>query len=94
MEAGFAARFGGEEFAVILPGISQERARPVADAIRQAVLARRLTHPFTPSGVQTVSLGVAALTPDRTRNSSELVDLADRALYRAKISGRNQVACA
>jgi len=91
---GIAARFGGEEFAVILPQASKEGARRIAETIRQAMAARRLPHPTTPSGVQTVSLGVAALVPKAGQSSTELVNLADTALYAAKVLGRDQVACA
>lgn len=91
---GVAARFGGEEFAVILPGVGKEGGRRVAESIRQAAAARRLPNPATPSGVQTVSLGVAALVPELGQSNTELVKLADTALYAAKVLGRNQVACA
>ena len=91
---GTAARFGGEEFAVILPGTTREQARRVAETIRQAVVARKLLHPSNPAGVQTVSLGVASLVPEPDQPSFELVNLADTALYAAKVLGRNQVACA
>ena len=92
--SGTAARFGGEEFAVILPGATREQARRVAEVIRQAVSNRKLPHPGTPSGVQTVSLGVAALVPEPGQMAVGLVNLADTALYAAKVLGRNQVACA
>lgn len=91
---GTAARFGGEEFAIILPGITREQARRVAESIRQAVFARSLPHPCSPVGVQTVSLGVASLVPKPDQPSFELINLADTALYAAKVLGRNQVACA
>ncbi len=92
--AGTAARFGGEEFAVILPECSREGARRVAESIRQAVAGRGMPHPATPTGVQTVSLGVAATEPEAGQSSVELVNQADIALYAAKVLGRNQVACA
>lgn len=91
---GFAARFGGEEFAIVLPGANREGARRIAESIRQAVVARQLPHPGNPCGMQTVSLGVAALVPEASQSSTELVNLADTALYAAKVLGRNQVACA
>ena len=91
---GTAARFGGEEFAVILPGATREQARRVAETIRQGVTARKLPHPCSPLRVQTVSLGVASLVPEPNQPSFELINLADTALYAAKVLGRNQVACA
>lgn len=87
-----AARYGGEEFAVLLPGVDGEAAREAAEAIRQAVVAERLPHPTGPSGIQTVSIGVAALAPTMGQASNVLVKRADEALYCAKLGGRDQVA--
>lgn len=89
-----AARFGGEEFAIILPATGRERARQIAEDIRHAILAMALPHAGTPSGVQTASLGVAAIIPRHGQNSMELIGLADHALYRAKDQGRNRVVLA
>ena len=91
---GIAARYGGEEFAVILPGATARTALEIAEQIRLAAAALELQHPCSPCGFQTVSLGVAALVPAPDQGAMELVRLADRALYAAKLSGRNQVACA
>lgn len=91
---GFAARIGGEEFAIVLPGASEVRAREIAEKIRIGVQGLGLTHPSTPSGVQTVSLGVAAGTPGGGQAWIDLMRLADQALYSAKRAGRNQVSCA
>jgi diguanylate cyclase (GGDEF)-like protein len=90
---GIAARIGGEEFAVILPDTAQVRAQEVAEEIRFSVAGLALPHPFSPCGVQTVSLGVAARVPLSGQASIDLMRLADQALYSAKRSGRNQVAC-
>ena len=89
---GIAARIGGEEFAVILPEATEERAREVAEKIRLSVIGLSLPHPLSPCGVQTVSLGIAARVPQSGQASIELMKLADQALYAAKRSGRNQVA--
>ena len=91
---GTPARIGGEEFAVILPETTEARACEVAEAIRKSVLNLALPHPSSPSGVQTVSLGVAARVPLGNQASIELMRLADHALYSAKLAGRNQVASA
>ena len=88
---GIAARFGGEEFAALLPAASLEQARELAETIRIAAVGCGKPHPSTPLGVQTVSLGVAALIPRSAQRSVELINLADAALYRAKALGRNQV---
>ena len=90
--AALAARFGGEEFAVLLPGADRQAARRVAEAIRAAVVAQCLPHPTGPSGIQTVSVGATAIAPTPGQAAAELVKRADQALYFAKLGGRNQVA--
>jgi diguanylate cyclase (GGDEF)-like protein len=89
---GIAARIGGEEFAVILPGATEAHAKEFAEEIRHRVFSLGLTHPASPWGVQTVSLGIAVRVPPNGQNSIELMRLADQALYAAKVAGRNQVA--
>ena len=91
---GMAARIGGEEFAVILPETTESVARDVAEQIRLGVAELSLKHPSSSSGVQTVSLGVAVRTPIDCEAPIDLIRLADQALYSAKLSGRNQTACA
>jgi diguanylate cyclase (GGDEF)-like protein len=90
---GIAARIGGEEFAVVLPDSTEDRAREVADEIRRGVMALGLPHPSSTCGVQTVSLGVAVRIPQTGQGSIDLMKVADKALYSAKAAGRNQVAC-
>jgi diguanylate cyclase (GGDEF)-like protein len=90
---GIAARIGGEEFAVILPDTTQLRAWQVAEKIRLSVAGLALPHPSSSCGVQTVSVGVAVRVPLPGQASIELMRLADKALYSAKLSGRNLVAC-
>lgn len=86
-----AARLGGEEFAILLPGTGLRGAIAVAEAVRKSVSSQRLNHvPDQPHCV-TVSCGVHALIPLPGMLPSELVDAADRALYLAKTSGRNRV---
>ena len=80
-----AARYGGEEFAVLLPGLSPANAVGVAETIRLKVLEWS-----DGPTVTTVSIGVASLTPAATMDWSVLVRAADKALYAAKASGRNQ----
>jgi diguanylate cyclase (GGDEF)-like protein len=87
------ARIGGEEFAMVLPDTSQEGARRIAESVRISVLDLALPHPMTACGMQTVSLGVAVQVPLDGQKSIELIRSADKALYEAKLAGRNQVAC-
>ena len=86
-----AARFGGEEFAVILPDTPLRPAISVADQIRRAVMTKELMKRSTGEhlGRVTLSVGVAALAPGDTPQS--LLERADVCLYAAKRSGRNCV---
>ncbi|QYF92722.1 sensor domain-containing diguanylate cyclase [Massilia sp. PAMC28688] len=86
-----AARLGGEEFAILLPGTGLRGAIAVAEAIRKSVAAHKLTHVPGRAHSVTVSCGVHALVPIEGMVPSELIDAADRALYLAKASGRNRV---
>jgi diguanylate cyclase (GGDEF)-like protein len=80
-----AARYGGEEFAVLLPGLSATDALAVAERIRLKVQQWS-----DDSVINTVSIGVASTTPVATLDWSELLRVADKALYAAKANGRNQ----
>lgn len=84
-------RYGGEEFLVILPWRGVEDAHLVAEKVRMAI--EQHSFPFgekQPLGRVTISGGVASL-PGHADNTTDLVEAADRALYRAKNAGRNQV---
>lgn len=84
-----AARYGGDEFVVIMNDTRKEGAERVAEALRKGIeeVGRRLGYP---SGSVTVSVGIAEYDP-REPNDGDLLVQADRALYRAKQAGRNQV---
>jgi diguanylate cyclase (GGDEF)-like protein len=86
-----AARFGGEEFAVILPNTELDTAVIVAESVRQAVITMNLPHSGNPNGIQTISVGVAAGVPHETVSVTSLLTTSDHALYRAKYLGRNRV---
>ncbi|ABE38106.1 diguanylate cyclase [Rhodopseudomonas palustris BisB5] len=79
-----AARFGGEEFAVLLPGGSATAAQGVAETIRNKV-----AHWSVGQGDVTVSIGVASMTPAPGQHWPVLFEAADKALYAAKDLGRN-----
>ncbi len=89
-----ASRFGGEEFAVLLPATQLPGALIVAENIRSAVAAMSLPHPGNLHGVQTISIGAATAIPTLGDSPRSLVTLADQALYRAKRQGRNRVEAA
>jgi diguanylate cyclase (GGDEF)-like protein len=88
-----ACRFGGEEFAVILPGATLQVARNRAEAIRAALEAMKLDFAGTPIGSLTISAGVAAMPP-HAQDWVQVLHQADRALYIAKQAGRNRVMAA
>ncbi len=83
-----ATRYGGEEFAVILPSTSAEGALHVAARIRQGILELAIPHEYAKRGKQiSLSLGIATLRARRDISPSLLVTLADEALYQAKAAG-------
>ena len=85
-----AARFGGEEFIVFLPGSDQGQAGRVAEAIRAAVAGLETPHERASAGLVTVSIGVASSRATTVAKLGSLVEAADGALYRAKRGGRNR----
>ncbi len=91
----FSARFGGEEFVVIISGLSPADAADVARQLRAEVAAMAIPHGnTTDAGVVTISVGVATTVPRHEIAPMQLVEAADRALFRAKAAGRNGVAVA
>jgi len=90
-EGDLVARFGGEEFVVLLPGCDLQAAADVAGHIQAAIQALALPHEGAPFGIVTVSFGVASLQPGRDQAPEELVRFADRAMYQAKQNGRNRI---
>jgi diguanylate cyclase (GGDEF)-like protein len=89
-----AARFGGEEFVVVLPETDGLGAALVAAAIHSAVSALAIEHTGSEYGVITVSIGVACMDTEDVADALALIKVADQAVYRAKASGRNQTSMA
>jgi two-component system cell cycle response regulator len=86
------ARYGGEEFAVIMADTDEAGAVQVAEQLRQSVESLQIEHGANPAApVVTISMGVYAAVPDHHDLPGTYVHRADRALYRAKHSGRNRV---
>ncbi|MCA1836721.1 MAG: GGDEF domain-containing protein, partial [Actinobacteria bacterium] len=85
-----AGRYGGDEFVVVLVGTGGEGARGVAEKVRAAVEAVGVGMGY-PAGLVTVSVGVAEYRPGPEKQDEDVLVAADRALYRAKAAGRNQV---
>jgi diguanylate cyclase (GGDEF)-like protein/putative nucleotidyltransferase with HDIG domain len=85
------ARFGGEEFSILLPETPPEQAMEIAERIRRAVAQRTFDVETSSEPIRaTVSIGVAAFPKDGT-DANELIHQADLAVYRAKLQGRNRV---
>jgi diguanylate cyclase (GGDEF)-like protein/PAS domain S-box-containing protein len=88
----FAARYGGEEIAVLLPNTGLAGANAVAQSILEAVRGLGIAHRRSAEGIVTVSCGVAAVEGAvDIGGQAGLVERADRALYRVKTAGRNRV---
>src|SRR6266567_2143297 len=85
------ARYGGEEFVVIMPETGKELALLVGEKLRKAFADYRFPIPESGTAERlTISIGIATFAQDGD-SSREIVDMADRALYRAKEGGRNRV---
>ncbi|MCP3033307.1 diguanylate cyclase [Halobacillus sp. A1] len=91
-EHDFFSRYGGEEFAIILPQTSEAAAKEVAETLCKGILQEELPHinsdikPFV-----TISAGVATLRPTDETDYTTIIGMADHALYQAKEEGRNTV---
>ena len=88
-------RYGGEEFACVMPDTDVQGAINVAMKMHRVVNDLAVPHAFSPTAPHvSLSLGVATMVPARDReNSRKLIEMADQWLYAAKHNGRNQVAC-
>ncbi|MCG8345109.1 MAG: GGDEF domain-containing protein [Chlorobiales bacterium] len=90
-EADIPARFGGEEFAVLFPKTGSSKAIEIVDRLRQIIAAEPFYHEKAlPGGQLTISAGIATY-PDDAVDWYSLINNADKALYRAKQTGRNRV---
>ena len=86
-----ACRIGGEEFAVVFPGLDARSAFLLVKQISTMIVDLKIAHGGSPFGFLSVSGGLAECTPASKLDSAGLVALADAALYRAKMAGRHRV---
>jgi diguanylate cyclase (GGDEF)-like protein len=88
---GFAGRYGGEEFCLLLPNTDTTRAIEIGEMVRAAVQGLGIPHATSSHQTVTVSVGVACTKPNDTQRPGDLIEAADAALYAAKHRGRNAV---
>jgi|GEM_PF-1690697 len=89
--ADLVARFGGEEFVIILPGLDCRGAYEAAEKMRNSLFESNISHKGAPLGRLTISVGLTCLQSPPLDCSRTLIERADRALYRAKYRGKNRV---
>ena len=90
-EGDFPARFGGEEFTVLLPSTDMESAMEIAHALNQAVAKLTLIRRSTKERLPGITISVGAAQSRRDDDGETLLERADQALYLAKDAGRNRV---
>lgn len=84
------ARYGGEEFCVLLPSLDREEAYAVAERLRTDIEQNKISKNELQANV-TISIGGVSINKNHTlQNSEQVLELADKALYKAKRNGRNQ----
>jgi diguanylate cyclase (GGDEF)-like protein/PAS domain S-box-containing protein len=88
-DSDLVARFGGEEFVILLPMTDCAGARHLASAILEAIRSLAIPHTGTARGILTVSIGVACWPTGNPTDPKRLLQYADTALYRAKSAGRD-----
>lgn len=87
-----AARFGGEEFVILLPGADADMAWNVAQRCQRMIQKQAITHALSPHDRRlTVSIGVGTIIPGEQANPSGFADSIDQQLYAAKKNGRNRI---
>jgi diguanylate cyclase (GGDEF)-like protein len=87
----FVARFGGEEFVVVLSGMSHEDAKDAADKLIRNIIGQNILHDGSPLGKIAISVGIACVTAPNPSDANLILSKADKALYKAKSNGRNRV---
>lgn len=85
-----AARFGGEEFVILLPNTDLDGAMSICSAIKAALEKEAIEHEQSPFGRITISMGISYLSPMEITTEEHFLKAADEALYEAKEAGRNR----
>lgn len=88
---GFAGRYGGEEFCLLLPNTDAKRALEIGEMVRAAIQNLAMPHSTSSFLTVTASVGVACTRPNEKQQPGDLIEAADAALYAAKHRGRNAV---
>lgn len=88
------ARYGGEEFVLVLPETDAAGAMRIAENIRERVRELDIEHQDSATGIVSVSLGAATGRPTEMSSPADLLSSSDKALYRAKLEGRDRVCMA
>ncbi len=88
---GFAGRYGGEEFCLLLPNTDAGRTLEIGEMVRTAILNLAVPHRTSSYQTVTASVGVACTKPNNAARPGDLIEAADAALYAAKHRGRNTV---
>lgn len=90
-----AARYGGEEFAIVLPLTNKSGSLSIGERLRAGIEGLKIPHEASKvTSTVTISLGCATIIPDRDTTPAMLIEMADKALYCAKDSGRNKLVAA
>jgi len=89
----FFARFGGEEFIIVLPETDEKAAKMIAERCRSLIFKAQIQHEKSlVSQMLTVSIGVSTIIPTHSDQSIDFIAAVDRQLYQAKEKGRNRIA--
>lgn len=85
------ARYGGEEFVILFQELEEDKIEDFADKIRKGVEGLKIEHSTSEFGIVTISIGIAYMTPMTELDLNDLIENADKALYKAKETGRNKI---
>lgn len=91
-EGDLAARYGGEEFAIVLSATNSQHALTFCQKLQKAIKKAAIAHPSSNiNPLLTMSFGIYTCTPDKQTTADSVLDITDKALYKAKQNGRNRI---